>query len=120
MTYKEVATMLSEVGIPTAYYQFPDDTPQKPPFICFFYPNSNDVIADNTNYQKVEHLAIELYTDNKDFELEQTLEGVLSSHELVYSRSEEYLDTERMFFVLYETEVIITAEPATEETTNGE
>ena len=119
MTYKEVADMIKEVGIPTAYYQFPDDTEQSPPFICFFYPNSNDVIADNTNYQKVEHLAIELYTDNKDFALEATLEGVLNSHDLVYARSEEYLDTERMFFVLYETEVIITAEPATEET-NGE
>lgn len=110
MTFKEVSTMLSGVGIPTAYYQFPDDTAQQPPFICFFYPNSNDVLADNSNYQKVEHLVIELYTDNKDFTLEASVESVLAQNGLVYTRDETYLDSERMFEVIYETDVIITEE----------
>ena len=37
MTYKEVATMVGSIGVPFAYYQFPEGTAQDCPFICFFY-----------------------------------------------------------------------------------
>lgn len=116
MTYAQVKTMLSTIPldtsstIPTAYYQFPDDTPQKLPFICFFYSNNNDFLADNENYQKIEHLVVELYTENKDFTLEAAVEAVLSANGLVYTRNEQYLDSERMQEVIYETDVIITEE----------
>lgn len=116
MTYSEVFTMLQEVGVPVAYYQFPDDTPQELPFICFIYPNRNDSLADNSNYKKIEHLVIELYTDNKDIVLEKALESVLEDHGLVYTRDEEHLDDERMFEEVYETDVIISEEI----TNNGE
>ena len=66
--------------------------------------------GSNTNYQKVEHLIVELYTKNKDFTLEASLEGVLSSYGLVYTRSEQYIGSERMWEVVYETDVIITEE----------
>lgn len=115
MTYAEVATMLASVNVPTAYYQFPDNTPQELPFICFFYSNNNDFLADNTNYQKIERLTIELYTENKDFTLEASLEGVLSSYGLVYSRYEQYIGSERMWEVVYETDVIITEVPISEQ-----
>lgn len=109
MTTQEVASMVAEIGLPYAYYQF-NETAQEPPFVCFFYSRDNDFKADNANYQKIEHLIIELYTDNKDFELESTVESVLSSYGLVWTRSETQLDSERMYEVIYETEVIITTE----------
>lgn len=110
MTYKEIATMIESIGLPYAYYQFPDGTDQACPFICFFLDSSNDFAADNTNYQKIRSLNIELYTDNKDFTLEQTVEDILSGSGLVYYREETYLDSERMFMVSYETEIVITEE----------
>ena len=125
MTHAEVQTMLESVNIPTAYYQFPDNTGQQPPFICFFYSNNNDFLADDTNYQKIEHLIVELYTDNKDFELEAAVEAALSLNGLVYTRDEEYLGSEQMYEVVYEMDVVITepaAEPTaaeTEEQSNG-
>ena len=109
MTTQEVASMVAEIGLPYAYYQF-NETAQEPPFVCFFYSRDNDFKADNANYQKIEHLIIELYTDNKDFELESTVETVLSFHGLVWTRSETQLDSERMYEVIFETEVIITTE----------
>lgn len=125
MTHAEIKTMLASVGVPTAYYQFPEDTGQQPPFICFFYNYNNDFLADDTNYQKIEHLIVELYTDNKDFELEAAVEAALSLHGLVYTRDEEYLGSEQMYEVVYEMDVVIT-EPAagptaaeTEEQSNG-
>lgn len=110
MTHKEIATMLASLEIPYAYYQFPEGTGQQPPFICFYYPYNNDVVADDRNFQKVEHLVVELYTDNKDFAKEEAVEAALEEAGLVYSRDEEYLDTERMNMVTYETEVVITKE----------
>ena len=110
MTYKEIATMVESIGLPYAYYQFPEGTDQACPFICFFLDSSNDFAADNTNYQKIRSLNIELYTDNKDFTLEQTVEEILSGSGLVYYREETYLDSERMFMVSYETEIVITEE----------
>lgn len=110
MTTQEVATMVAEIGIPSAYYQFPDNTEQTTPFVCFFYSGDNDFLADDSNYQKIEHLIIELYTDNKDFTLEQTVESVLASHGMVWTRDEEWIESERMLEVVYEMDVVITSE----------
>ena len=108
MTTQEVAAMVAEIGVPYAYYQFPEGTGQETPFICFFYSYNNDVKADNRNYQKIERLIIELYTDNKDFDLERRVESVLASHDMVWSREEEWIDSERMLEVVFEMDVIIT------------
>lgn len=110
MTYKQIAQMIASIGVPYAYYQFPNNTPQNPPFICFFYTQNNDVVADDSNYQKVERLAIELYTDNKDFSLESAVESVLNANGLVYTREETHLDSERMYEVIFTTEIVINTE----------
>ena len=108
MTYKEVKTLLDTTGLPVVYYQWPDGQAPDPPYIVFYYPGDNDFIGDNSNYQKIRELTIELYTDQKDFDLEETVESVLS--DMVYERFETYISDERMFLVTYETEVIINAE----------
>lgn len=110
MTYKELKNFISSLGLPYAYNEFPDDTPQEPPFICFLFDSSNDFLADDTNYAKIRPLTIELYTSVKDFELEDTIEAALSAGGFVYSRDETYLDNEHMNMVIYTTEIIITEE----------
>ena len=111
MTYTEISTMLNNTGIPYAYYQFPNNTEQACPFICFYFTRSNDLGADDTNYQKIRQLAIELYTDNKDFATEETVESALNASGLFYVREENYIDMERMYMVTYLTQVVITDEP---------
>ena len=110
MTYKEISELVASVGVPYAYYQFPNDTPQQPPFICFLYEDSGDLVADNVNYQRIRRVSLELYTQTKDFTLENTVETVLNNAGLYYSRSEQYLDSERMNMVIYEFEVVVTEE----------
>lgn len=110
MTYTEISTMLKEAGIPTAYYQFDESTGQQPPFICFYYQSDDDFHADNVNYAKIRVLKVELYTDEKDFALEEALEGVLASHGISYGRQETYIDSERMHEVIYTSEVLVTPE----------
>lgn len=110
MTQAEIQTMLDGVGIPTAYYQFPNGTEVAPPFICFYFDSSNDVYADNSNYQRIDHLVIELYTREKDFGLERTLEDILRSHGLTWSKSETFLDDDLMLYDSYDIDILITEE----------
>lgn len=107
MTVKEVSTMIKNIGLPYAYYEFPDDTEQEPPFICFYFPDDDDFMADNTNYVGIKRLYVELYEDEKDFERESTVEAALKNAGLTYRRSEEHIHSERMWQILYEMEVVI-------------
>lgn len=108
MTFKQVAKMIKDIGLPFSYYQFNNDTAVAPPFICYFYTGDNDLLADNSNYQKIENLVVELYTDEKDFANEALIETALNDAGLVYSREESYLDSEKLYMVIYSCGVVIT------------
>lgn len=107
MTYKEIAELVDGIGYPYAYYQFEKETAKEPPFICFFYPGRDDMLADDTNYAQITELVIELYTDNKDFAAEAAVESALEAAEIVYEKDETYIDSERMYMITYTTEVLI-------------
>lgn len=110
MTYADVNTMLASLGVPYAYYQFREGTAVPPPFICFYYPADDDMLADNCNYQKIRQLVVELYTNEKDFSLEDTIENTLTENGLVYSKLEAFIDTEKLMMVTWTSDVIITEE----------
>lgn len=107
MTYKEVAKMVKSIGLPYAYYQFPEGTNQKLPFVCYFYGGIDDIHADNSNYQRIERLNIELYTKDKDFAKEAMVETALANYEMSYLKEDSYIDSEKMWQIAYEMEVII-------------
>lgn len=107
MTPSEVKIMVEELGIPSAYYQFADNTDLAPPFVCYFFTPSNDLSADNINYVRVEKLNIELYTDVKDFALEKQLEQILTEHEIFFAKEETNLDSERMHETIYTSDIIL-------------
>lgn len=117
MTYKQVATMISTIGLPYAYDHFTDNTERQPPFVCFIFPESDDFAAENKNYVKIRRLQIELYTDNKDFVLESQVEAVLEANGLPYETEGAYLNDELMYMQTYTTEILIdttTTIPTTE------
>lgn len=107
MTTQEVKRLIEFIGVPFAYYQFDEDTARPTPFICFYYPEEVEFIADNINYVKLMVLRIELYTDEKDFELENRIESILNENELPFTHYESYIDSEKMLMQTYETEVYI-------------
>lgn len=107
MTYREISSLVESIGLPFAYNEFPEGTDTAPPFVCFLIPDSADFVADGTNYAKIRPLVIELYTDNKDFALEAQVEAALNGAGLVYSRSENYIGSERMYQISYTTSVYV-------------
>ena len=102
MNYEDIVEMLEESGLPVSYDHFAEGESPEPPFICFLFPGSDNFSADNVVYLKIQNLNIELYTDEKSPELEEKIEGILSSHELFWNKSEVWIETEKMYEVLYQ------------------
>lgn len=107
MTQQEVYQMAKEMGFPAAYHHFEEGQSPDPPFIVYLHPESNNFAADGIVYQKIHELNIELYTDKKMPEAESKVEDVLEKYGIFYEKTETYLDTEKMYEVIYEMEVLI-------------
>lgn len=111
MLIAEINTMLGQTGLPKTYYSWPEDDPAHPvpplPYIVWWFPNTDNFAADDRVYSHIEALNIELYTRTKDFETEAAVEAVLAAHGIVWNRQESWIESEKMYEVLYTTEVII-------------
>ena len=102
MTHEDVMQMLAETEIPFAYDHFAEVESPDLPFICFLFPGSDNFAADNVVYMEFSNLSIELYTDEKDPELEDRVEAVLNANELFWNKSEVWIESEKLYEVLYQ------------------
>lgn len=98
---EELLQILSETQIPFAYHHFAEGESPEPPFICYLFPGSNNFSADGKVYYKINGVHIELYTDLKDLAVEQQLEEVLDEHGIFYNKSETWIESEKLYEVLY-------------------
>jgi hypothetical protein len=97
----EILTMLAEIGLPYAYHHFAEGESPDPPFICYLTPGSDNFAADGKVYYKIDEYHIELYTDVKSPTLEAELEAVLDAHGIFYDKTEVWIDSEKLYEVLY-------------------
>ena len=98
---EELLQILSETQIPFAYHHFAEGESPDPPFICYLLPGSNNFSADGKVYYKINEVHIELYPDLKDLAVEQQLEDVLDEHGIFYNKSETWIESEKLYEVLY-------------------
>ena len=105
MTHEEVMQMLAELDIPFAYDHFAEGESPDPPFICYLLPQSDNFSADGKVYLKVSSVNIELYTDSKELDVEQKLEAVLDTHGIFYDKTEVWIESEKLYEVLYSFEM---------------
>ena len=93
--------MLDEMGLPFAYHHFAEGESPEPPFVCYLLPGSKNFGADGKVYYKINEVHIELYTDWKDLAVEQGVEAVLDEHGVFYNKSEIWIESEKLYEVLY-------------------
>ena len=98
---EELLQILNETQISFAYHHFAEGESPEPPFICYLLPGSNNFSADGKVYYKINEVHIELYTDLKDLAVEQQLEDVLDEHGIFYNKSETWIESEKLYEVLY-------------------
>ena len=86
--------ILSEMALPFAYDHFAEGESPNPPFICYLFPGSDNFSADGRVYYKIN-------CDSKDPALEATLEAVLDEHGIFYNKTEVWIESEKLYEVLY-------------------
>ena len=97
----ELLQILSEINLPFAYDHFAEGESPEPPFLCYLLPESNNFSADGQEYFHITEVHIELYTDKKAPDTENALETVLDAHGVFYNKSELWIESERLYEVLY-------------------
>lgn len=105
MTIENIVEMLQEMNIPFAYDHFAEGESPEPPFICYLIPGSDNFAADGKVYFKMNEVRIEMYTYFKDLDLESRVEGVLDGHEIFYNKSETWIQSEKLYEVMYSFEM---------------
>lgn len=97
--------ILREIALPFAYDHFAEGESSDPPFLCYLLPGSDNFAADGKVYHKINEVRLELYTDKKDLTAEQKVEEVLDPHGIFYNKSEVWIDSEKLYEVLYQFEM---------------
>lgn len=101
----KIIKILKGLGIPYAYDHFAERESPEPPFICYTLPKSNHFGADGKVFFKANQCNIELYTDDKDPAWEELVEVALEDEGIFYTKSELWIDSEKMYEVLYQFEL---------------
>ena len=103
MTLAQLKDLLVSTGLPVTYRAWPEAAAPPLPFLCYLEAYSNNFVADGTVYVPISHVQVELYTALKDPAAEAKVEQALS--QLVWQKTETYIDTEKCYQILYEIEV---------------
>ena len=96
---EKLTEIMNKIGLPFAYDHFAEGESPDPPFICYLTPNSDNFAADGQGYYNG------LYTDCKDLSAEQRIEAVLNQHGIFYKKSETWIESEKLYEVLYSFEM---------------
>ena len=97
--------IISEIDIPSAYDHFSENESPSPPFITYLLPGSDNFSADGRVYFRISEVHIELYTDEKNPETERLVENILDAHGIFYNKSEVWIESEKLYEVLYSFEM---------------
>ena len=93
--------LMAEIDIPSAYDHFAEGESPDPPFITYLLPGSDNFAADGKVFFRITEVHIELYTDEKNPEVEVLVETVLDAHGIFYDKTEVWIDSEKLYEVLY-------------------
>ncbi|WP_418474332.1 hypothetical protein [Frisingicoccus sp.] len=105
MRLEELSAIISEMEIVFAYDHFAEGEAPNPPFICYLLPGSDNFAADGKAYYKINEVRIELYTDKKEPDVEEQVEAVLDEHGIFYNKTEVWIESEKLYEVLYSFEM---------------
>ena len=99
MTIQELRIALETLELPIAYYAFSEGVKTPLPYLIYYVEDENNFKADNSNYFETSNVIVELYTEEKDIELENRLKEILKDYE--YEASYDYISEERMYMASF-------------------
>ncbi len=103
MTLEELFSVLNQANIPVRYSHFTEDI--EPPYMVYIVDGKNTFLADNKVFNKNLSIRLELYTNEKDLELEERIEQILNDNDLVWEDDNTYDSKERLYVAYYYFEI---------------
>ena len=97
--------LLKSLGLPFAYSHFAEGESPEPPFLLYLYPESHNYRADNIVWKEINKVYLEVYTDKKDILVEKKIEKALMEKGIYWEKSETWIETEKLYEVLYSFEL---------------
>jgi len=105
----EFKSKLETLGLPIQYQSFVAGHVPELPYIIFYEDDSDNFFADNSNYFDSLNVICELYSDNKDLELETKVQKLFFDNEIEYNSQETFIDSENMYLKAYSVSIIYDA-----------
>lgn len=102
---EKLLEIINKIGLPLSYDHFAEGESPDPPFICYLTPSSDNFAAEGIVYYKMNEIHIELYTDRKDLLAKQCVEAVLDQYGIFYEKSETWIESEKLYEILYSFEM---------------
>lgn len=103
MTLEDLYQELLKIKIPVAHRKFKEGSNVKPPYIVYYKDKDIPFRADGKNYFNRIQISIELYTENRNRDLEKQIRKLLENHGFLFDEFHNYLSDEMMYEVLFET-----------------
>ncbi len=101
MKHKDIYNLLKTTNIPVAYNKFKEK--KTPPFMAYRELAPETFKADGKTYYRPYNFEIELVTEIKDVELEETIEELLTDNGIPYDKDEDvWDDDEKIYHIFYE------------------
>lgn len=98
MTLEDLKTRCINTGLKYAYGRFEESV--TPPHVIVTNPESENFVADNVVYLKVNSIILELTTTKKDLNLENKIEDEIL-YDIVWRKEEANIDDEGIYNVSY-------------------
>ena len=98
MTLEDLKTRCINAGLKYAYGRFEESV--TPPHVIVTNPESENFVADNVVYLKVNSIILELTTTKKDLDLENKIEDEVL-YDIVWRKEETNIDDEGIYNVSY-------------------
>lgn len=104
MTLQEFADLLATSGLPVAYLAFPADNCPPMPFVTYQEVGSNNFSADGKVYKRIRSMQVDLFTKNKQPQVEEALENTLN--DFFWNKYQTVDDNESCQRYTYEIDII--------------
>lgn len=109
MKLESLYDMLTETGIPVIYGEWNDngngdgtgDGVPPLPYICYYVDGTDNFTADNRVYAVLARIVVDLYTEVKAPDTEQTVESILGQFGVTWDRDEAFVRKENMYLTRY-------------------
>ena len=102
MTLPELKALLGTLKLPITYHHWAVGQVPPLPYILYYADEDNNFYADDQVYFEGYAVTIEIYSKEKNLELETKVKELLNNNKIPYGSYEDFLDTENMYLKAYE------------------